>query len=116
MKTKKKKRIFSHKCDYCNRELTLNGPESDTYVINAEYKYFCINQTPGKPAEKDCLTSYLQNRKKYNELPIKKRLEEEEEETEEEKAKRQEEKKRVIPRLNAYLQELKQKQFKNRHK
>ena len=32
----KKKLIFSHKCDYCNRELIFNGKDSDSYVINAD--------------------------------------------------------------------------------
>ena len=72
----KKKNIFVHKCNYCNRELTLNGPDYDTYVITAEHKYFCIIQDPGKPAERDCLKNYLEEIKNKNELPIKKKLEE----------------------------------------
>jgi len=59
MKTKKKL-IYSHKCDYCNRELILNGKDSDSYVVTAELKYFCIIQTPGKPAERDCMKDYLE--------------------------------------------------------
>ena len=68
----KKKNIFVHKCDYCNRELTLNGPDYDTYVINAEHKYFCIIQTPGKVAERDCLKNYLENKKRNMNIPLKK--------------------------------------------
>ena len=68
----KKKRIYVHKCDWCNRELILNGKDSDSYVINAEYKYFCIIQISGKPAERDCMKNYLEEIKKKNEYPIKK--------------------------------------------
>ena len=75
MKTKKKL-ILSRKCNWCNRELILNGKDSDSYVINAEYKYFCIIQDPGKPAERDCMKNYLEDK---NEYPIKKKLEEKKE-------------------------------------
>ena len=69
----KKKLIFSHKCDYCHRELILNGKDSDSYVVTAGYKFFCIIQTPGKPAERDCMKNYLEDKKKKNEYPIKKK-------------------------------------------
>ena len=118
MKTKKKKPIYVHKCDYCNRELTLNGPDYDTYVINAEHKYFCIIQTPGKAAERDCLKNYLEDKKKKNEYTIKKRLEkkeEEQKEKEEEKEKRLEAKPRVLAKLAQLQKELKEKSFKNRY-
>ena len=59
MKRIKLRHIFAHKCDWCNREIILNGQNSDPYVVNAERKYFCIEQTPGKPAERDCMTDYL---------------------------------------------------------
>ena len=114
----KKKNIFVHKCDYCNRELTLNGPDYDTYVINAEHKYFCIIQTPGKVAERDCLKNYLEDKKKKNEYTIKKRLDKKEEkqkEKEEEKEKRLEAKPRVLAKLAQLQKELKEKSFKNRY-
>ena len=118
MKTKKKL-IYSHKCDWCNRELILNGEDSDSYVVTAEYKYFCIIQTPGKPAERDCMKNYLENNKKKNEYTFKKRLEEKEEQEkkeQEEKEKRLEERPRVLAKLAAYQKDLKEKQFKNRIK
>ena len=118
MKTKKKQ-IFSHKCDWCNRELILNGKDSDSYVITAEYKYFCIIQTPGKPAERDCMKNYLEDLKKKNEYPIKKKLEkkeEEQKEKEEEKEKRLEARPRVLAKLEELNKFLKEKQFKNRIK
>ena len=114
----KKKNIFVHKCDYCNRELTLNGPDYDTYVINAEHKYFCIIQTPGKAAERDCLKNYLEDKKKKNEYTIKKRLEkkEEEQEEEKEKEKRLEARPRVLAKLAELNKFLKEKQIKNRYR
>ena len=118
MKTKKKL-IYSHKCDWCNRELILNGKDSDSYVVTAEYKYFCIIQTPGKPAERDCMKNYLEDLKKKNEYPIKKELEkkeEEQKEKEEEKEKRLEARPRVLAKLEELNKFLKEKQFKNRIK
>ena len=119
MKTKrKKKNIYVHKCDYCNRELTLNGPDYDTYVITAEHKYFCIIQTRGKPAERDCMKNYLENKKKKNEYTFKKKLEKKEEkqkEKEEEKEKRLEARPRVLAKLAQLQKELKEKSFKNRY-
>jgi hypothetical protein len=117
MKTKKKQ-IYSHKCDWCNRELILNGKDSDSYVVTAEFKYFCIIQTPGKPAERDCMKNYLEDIKKKNEYPIKKKLEEKEEQEEQEKEKeekRLEARPRVLAKLAQLQKELKEKQFKNRH-
>ena len=118
MKTKKKL-IYSHKCDWCNRELILNGKDSDSYVVTGEYKYFCIIQTPGKPAERDCMKNYLEDLKKKNEYPIKKELEkkaEEQKEKEEEKEKRLEARPRVLAKLEELNKFLKEKQFKNRIK
>ena len=96
----KKKQILSHKCDWCSKELILNGPDSDSYVVTAEYKYFCIIQTPGKPAERDFMKNYL------NDLNSKQK-------------KYKEEKKIILPRvlakLEALSQEFKQRQFKNRY-
>ena len=118
MKTKKKQ-IYSHKCDYCNRELILNGKDSDSYVVTAEFKYFCIIQIPGKPAERDCMKNYLEDLKKKNEYPIKKKLEkkaEEQKEKEEEKEKRLEARPRVLAKLEELNKFLKEKQFKNRIK
>ena len=117
----KKKNIFVHKCNYCNRELTLNGPDYDTYVINAEHKYFCIIQTPGKAAERDCLKNYLEDKKKKNEYTIKKRLDKKEEkqkekeEEKQEKEKRLEARPRVLAKLEALKSFLKEKEIKNRY-
>ena len=118
MKTKKKL-IYSHKCDWCNRELILNGKDSDSYVVTAEYKYFCIIQTPGKAAERDCMKNYLENNKNKYEYTFKKRLEEEEkqeEKEEEQKEKRLEARPRVLAKLAELNKFLKEKQIKNRYR
>ena len=97
----KKNLIYAKRCDYCKREITLNGKESDSYVVTAELKTFCLIQTPGKPAERDCMKNYL------NDLNSKQK-------------KYKEEKKIILPRvlakLEALSQEFKQRQFKNRIK
>jgi hypothetical protein len=114
MKTKKKL-ILSRKCNWCNRELILNGKDSDSYVINAEYKYFCIIQDPGKPAERDCMKNYLEDK---NEYPIKKKLEEKKEQEEKEKEKKEtrlEAKPRVLSKLADLDKFFKERQFKNRY-
>ena len=111
----KKKLIFSHKCDWCNEELILNGKDSDSYVVTAGYKYFCIIQTPGKPAERDCMKNYLEDKEKKNEYPIKKKLKEKKEEEEKEKEKKLEAKPRVLAKLAELDKFLKEKQFKNRY-
>ena len=117
MKTKKKL-IYSHKCDWCNRELILNGKDSDSYVVTAEYKYFCIIQTPGKPAERDCMKNYLEDIKKKNEYPIKKELEkkEKEQKEKEEKETRLASAPRMIKLADNFLTELKQREFNKRSK
>ena len=113
----KKKAIYSHKCDWCNREIILNGIDSDSYVITAAYQYFCIIQTPGKPAERDCMADYLNNInekiiKKTKDLEIKKRQKEEQEKAEKEK--RLLEKPRVLAKLNAIQKELRDREFQRR--
>ena len=70
----KQSSIFAKKCDWCKTELILNGKESDTYVINAERKIFCITHTPGKEPEKDCLRDYVEDYKKKNPVEEVKKL------------------------------------------
>ena len=99
----KQKTIFSKQCDWCKTELVLNGKDSDSYVVTAEFKYFCIIQTPGKPAERDCMKNYLEDK---NEYPIKKKLEEKKEK---EKKEEEEKEKKIaaIPRVLAKAEALK---------
>ena len=113
----KKKTIYSHKCDWCNRELILNGKDSDSYVVTAEYKYFCIIQTPGKPAERDCMADYLNHTKqKLYEHTFKKELEKEKEqkEKEEEKEKKIKSMPKVLAKLDALQKEFKDREWKER--
>ena len=115
----KKKLILARKCDWCKREITLNGKESDSYVVTAELKYFCLIQTPGKPAEKDCMADYLNNiKKKLNEYTFKKELEkkEKEEKEKEEKETRLAAAPRMTKLADDFLAELKQREFKRRSK
>ena len=113
----KKKAIYSHKCDWCNQELILNGSDSDSYVVTAEYKYFCIIQTPGKPAERDCMADYLNHTKqKLYERTIKKELEKKEKEQKEKEEKENKIKSmpRVLAKLDALKKELKAREWKER--
>jgi len=60
----KQKTIISNQCNWCKTNLILNGKDSDTYVVNAERKIFCIIHTPGKEPEKDCMSEYIEDYKK----------------------------------------------------
>jgi len=114
----KTKLIYAKRCDYCKREITLNGKESDSYVVTAELKTFCLIQTPGKPAERDCMADYLNNiKQKLHEHTFKKELEKKEKEKEEEeKQKRLASAPRMTKLADDFLAELKQREFKRRSK
>ena len=115
----KKNLIYAKRCDYCKREITLNGKESDSYVVTAELKTFCLIQTPGKPAERDCMADYLNNTKqKHYEHTFKKELEKKEKEKteEEEKEKRLVSAPRMTKLADDFLAELKQREFNRRSK
>ena len=110
----KKKLIFARKCDWCKREITLNGKDSDSYVVTAAWKYFCLIQTPGKPAERDCMADYLNSTKqKHYEYTFKKELEKKEKEKNETRL-------ASAPRMTKladdFLAELKQREFNKRSK
>ena len=115
----KKKLIFARKCDWCKREITLNGKDSDSYVVTAEWKCFCLIQTPGKPAERDCMADYLNHTKqKLYEHTFKKELEkkEEEQKEKEEKETRLASAPRMTKLADDFLTELKQREFNKRSK
>ena len=110
----KKKLIYAKRCDYCKREITLNGRESDSYVVTAELKTFCLIQTSGKPAERDCMADYLNNiKQKLYEHTFKKELEKKEKEKNETRL-------TSAPRMTKladdFLAELKQREFKRHSK
>ena len=54
MKRKKPKLITELKCDHCKNF-------TSSFVSTPDYKHFCRIQTPGQPADKDCMTDYLNN-------------------------------------------------------
>ena len=108
MRRIKLRHIFVHNCDWCNREIILNGQDSDPYVVNAEHKYFCIEQAPGKPAERDCMQDYLNYNKRVGDDKISRQKKQKEEE--EEKQKEKEKKIAAIPRVMA-----KAKTYQNHH-
>ena len=57
---KKAAPVIAVKCDYCKTE-------TQSFVITAEHLKFCRIQTPGYPADKDCMEDYLNEKKKEKE-------------------------------------------------
>ena len=109
----KHKRVFARQCDWCKKEIILNGPDKDPFVITAEWKYFCIIQRPGQPAERDCMADYLNSiKKKSHELSFKKELEKEK--RQEEKEKKIKSMPRVLAKLDALQKEFKDREWKER--
>jgi hypothetical protein len=60
------KKIRSKSCDHCKCEIVLAGKHSDSYVITAEDKIFCMIQYPGYSPDKDCMASYIKAKKSGN--------------------------------------------------
>jgi len=54
LKKRKPKLITEFKCDHC-------GDTTSSFVTTSKYKHFCRIQTPGYPADKDCMDDYLNN-------------------------------------------------------
>ena len=110
----KHKRVFARQCDWCKKEIILNGPDKDPFVLTADWKYFCIIQTPGKPATRDCMTDYLNNiKQKLHEHTFKKELEKAKEQKEKEEEKRLA-KPRVLAKLDTLQKEFKDREWKER--
>ena len=72
MRRKRHKPIFVRKCDYCGTQLQLNEPNSDSYVVTAEHKYFCKIHHVGEEPIKDCLEDYIRSKKNAKTLQEKK--------------------------------------------
>ena len=72
MRRKRHRPIFVRKCDYCGTELQLNEPNSDSYVVTMEHKYFCKIHYVGEPPIKDCLEDYIRSKKNAKTLQEKK--------------------------------------------
>ena len=49
---KSSKSAMAYECNYC-------GHISSSFVTTVNYKHFCRIQTPGQPADKDCMSDYL---------------------------------------------------------
>jgi len=98
-------------CDWCNRDIQVNGKNADPYVINAERKIFCKVHYPGHEPERDCMDEYLKNsRRKLNDkISYKTKLKEKEEKEE------KEEEKKIAAFRPVAIQKLEalQKHFKN---
>ena len=62
MRRKKHRPIFVRNCDYCGTQLQLNEPNSDSYVVTVEHKYFCKIHYVGEPPIKDCLEDYIRSK------------------------------------------------------
>ena len=113
----KHKRVFARQCDWCKKEIILNGPDKDPFVVTAEWKYFCIEQRPGQPAIRDCMADYLNNiKQKLHEHTFKKELEKEkkQKEKEEEKEKKIKSMPRVLAKLDVLQKEFKDREWKER--
>ena len=57
MRRRKRQPRIAVKCDYCKTE-------TESFVVTAEHLRFCRIQTPGFPADKDCMEDYLNEKKK----------------------------------------------------
>ena len=67
MRRKRHRPIFVRKCDFCGTELQLNEPNSDSYVVTVEHKYFCKIHHVGEEPIKDCLEDYIRSKNVRNE-------------------------------------------------
>ena len=80
MRRKRHRPIFVRKCDFCRTELQLNEPNSDSYVVTAEHKYFCKIHHVGEEPIKDCLEDYIKRKKNVQEKEKSKKSEKDQEE------------------------------------
>ena len=52
MRKRKPKVVTQFKCDHCQTT-------TSSFVTTNKYQHFCRIQTPGQPADKDCMDDYL---------------------------------------------------------
>ena len=119
MRRKRHRPIFVRNCDYCGTELQLNEPNSDSYVVTMEHKYFCKIHYVGEPPIKDCLEDYI--RSKSNAKTLRKKEEEQrriqsisKEQLQEQQEKKKEVRLKNLAKLEAYKKELKLKSWRQR--
>ena len=116
MRRKRHRPIFVRKCDYCGTELQLNEPNSDSYVVTMEHKYFCKIHYVGEPPIKDCLEDYIRSKNVRQEKSKEQRWLQSN--CKEQLQEKQKEKKEVrlknLAKLEAYQKELKLKSWRKR--
>ncbi len=107
---RKRKIIIAPKCDYC-------GHNNESFIVTATQHTFCMEQTPGYPATKDCHTDWLnhkdtnvQEEKEKGLQPQKKKQLQQEEE----KVISAEERAAIVAKLNNYKTEIKQRRFREK--
>ena len=103
---------FVRNCDYCGTELKLNEPNSDSYLVTIEHKYFCKIHHVGEEPIKDCLEDYIRSKKNVrNET---KKINEIQHQEKKEIQKEKEIRLKNLAKLEAYQKELKLKQWRQR--
>ena len=58
---KSTKPVMVYQCDWC-------GDTTPNFIVNAEHKHFCFEQTYGQEPTKDCLSNYVKDSK--NKTPL----------------------------------------------
>ena len=111
MRRKKHRPIFVRNCDYCGTELQLNEPNSDSYVVTIEHKYFCKIHHVGEEPIKDCLEDYIRSKNVRTEQIQEKSKSQKDEKSQEEK---KEIRLKNLAKLEAYQKELKLKSWRQR--
>ena len=121
MKRKRHVPHFVRNCDYCGTELKLNEPNSDSYVVTIEHKYFCKIHHVGEEPIKDCLEDYIRSKKNVRNEQVFKKSEKQrwlQSKSKEQPEEIQKEKKEIrlknLQKLEAYKKELKLKQWQKR--
>ena len=108
-KRKKRKIIIAPKCDYC-------GQNNESFIITATQHTFCMEQTPGYPATKDCHTDWLNHKDTNVQEEKEKGLQpqKEKQSQEEKKVISSEERSAILAKLNNYKTEMKQRRFREK--
>ncbi|MBD1146398.1 hypothetical protein IDH09_01455 [Pelagibacterales bacterium SAG-MED28] len=108
-KRKKRKIIIAPKCDYC-------GQNNESFIITATQHTFCMEQTPGYPATKDCHTDWLNHKDTNVQEEKEKGLQPQKEKQSQEKEKviTSEERAAIVAKLNNYKTEMKQRRFREK--
>ncbi len=121
MKRKRHVPHFVRNCDYCGTELKLNEPNSDSYLVTIEHKYFCKIHHVGEEPIKDCLEDYIRSKKNVRNEQVFEKSEKQrwlqsksKEQPEEIKKEKKEIRLKNLQKLEAYQKELKLKQWQKR--